>query len=313
MEATENKTPCRQKGPTFPLNKKIMPIDEYAKREGITKEIVANCGKLGIIPIRKYKGRLYVVDLPISPYEYASMAEEKANSAGTREVRPSKVQRSVTGPGLAAPTTRTGRPAAICDAAAPAPATYTMPSGHMNLPPAGQKPASKQASKSPVISVDDEFRLKVLSIQARSRRLWQITALVSLLCCFMLVVAGVWFSMGRRIQFERAQNADAMAVRVHNDFVEAKGQIAGLRGRLVDTVARFEGAQIELRNASKKMNALDGKLTAARRDLKLIQRHYSETVRQMDQRIEALTGKLNSSAAAPQTNQNSQTQRQPQQ
>ncbi len=60
----------RESRPTFKLKKSLLSIDEYAVREGLSRDIIEHCGKLGIVLIRKYKGKTFVVDLPLSPYSY---------------------------------------------------------------------------------------------------------------------------------------------------------------------------------------------------------------------------------------------------
>ena len=60
----------RESRPAFKLKKSLLSIDEYAAREGLSRDIIERCGKLGIVLIRKYKGKTFVVDLPLSPYSY---------------------------------------------------------------------------------------------------------------------------------------------------------------------------------------------------------------------------------------------------
>ena len=52
------------------LKRSLSPIDEYAARQGVSMGIVRECAKLGIVQIRRYKGKTFVVDVPLSPYHY---------------------------------------------------------------------------------------------------------------------------------------------------------------------------------------------------------------------------------------------------
>jgi uncharacterized membrane protein YciS (DUF1049 family) len=72
METTINEAISEETSPILQLKRALLPIDEYAAREGISKGIVEECGRLGIVQIRKYKGKTFVVDVPFSPYGYAS-------------------------------------------------------------------------------------------------------------------------------------------------------------------------------------------------------------------------------------------------
>jgi len=78
MESTPKQITSQETGATLQLERALLPIDEYAVREGVSRGIVDECGKLGIVQIRKYKGKSFVVDVPLSPYRYASEATEGA-------------------------------------------------------------------------------------------------------------------------------------------------------------------------------------------------------------------------------------------
>ena len=54
--------------PLLQLKRPLLPIDKYAVREGVTRQMVEEFGRLGVVQIRKYKGKTYVVDVPLSPY-----------------------------------------------------------------------------------------------------------------------------------------------------------------------------------------------------------------------------------------------------
>ena len=67
METIENEMILRETGPILQLKRPLLPIGQYAAREGVSIGILEQCGKLGIVQIRKHKGRTYVVDVPITP------------------------------------------------------------------------------------------------------------------------------------------------------------------------------------------------------------------------------------------------------
>jgi hypothetical protein len=78
METTSNQVTAEKSGPTLQLNRSLLPIDEYAAREGLSRGIVEECGKLGILQIRKYRGKAFVVDVPVSPYRCGGEVGEEA-------------------------------------------------------------------------------------------------------------------------------------------------------------------------------------------------------------------------------------------
>lgn len=72
MKTSTNETISQETEPTLQLKKSLLPIEEYAARKGLSIDIVEECARLGIIQIRKYKGRTFVVDVPHSQYTYDS-------------------------------------------------------------------------------------------------------------------------------------------------------------------------------------------------------------------------------------------------
>lgn len=57
-----------QEEPTFQFKKELISIDEYAEREGLSRDIIESCAKAGIVQVRKHRGKAFVVDVPLSPY-----------------------------------------------------------------------------------------------------------------------------------------------------------------------------------------------------------------------------------------------------
>jgi len=71
MKADTNEMVPEEGTSILQLERPLLPIDKYAAREGLTRAIVEECGRLGIVQLRKYKGKTYVVDVPLSPYHPA--------------------------------------------------------------------------------------------------------------------------------------------------------------------------------------------------------------------------------------------------
>jgi DNA repair exonuclease SbcCD ATPase subunit len=78
MTTDTNERACGQSSPRLQLRKSLVPINEYAAREGLSRELVEECGKLGIVQLRTYKGKTFVVNVPISPYLCLSEPTEEA-------------------------------------------------------------------------------------------------------------------------------------------------------------------------------------------------------------------------------------------
>jgi len=77
MQPAVKQKAASKSGPTFQLKKSLMPIDEFVAREAISRDTIEQCAKIGIVRIRKHRGKTFVVDAPAGPYAYApDQAEE---------------------------------------------------------------------------------------------------------------------------------------------------------------------------------------------------------------------------------------------
>ena len=57
-------TQQEQEGPILHLGKKLILIDEYSERTGLSKGLLEQYGRIGIVQIRRFKGESFVVDVP---------------------------------------------------------------------------------------------------------------------------------------------------------------------------------------------------------------------------------------------------------
>jgi len=72
MEAETDRIMTEEDGPSLQIKRSLLPIDEYAARQGLSIDLVEKCGDLGIVQIRKYRGKTFVVNSPVSPYPCAA-------------------------------------------------------------------------------------------------------------------------------------------------------------------------------------------------------------------------------------------------
>ncbi len=72
----------------------LVPLDEYAARQGISSDIIEQQGQLGVIQIRKFKGQKFVVDVPaeqLSEFETDDFAEAAGKTIKPRVTTASKL------------------------------------------------------------------------------------------------------------------------------------------------------------------------------------------------------------------------------
>jgi len=300
MEATGNETIMQQSWAALHIKKSLLPIDEYVRREGLSRSIVENRGKLGVVQIRKYKGKTYVVDVPVSPYLFESKtAKEKTQSLGSslQAERPAAPARKPTshGPGMS------GRSSGLSERAGKIKSARTVTAKPRSIIEKPKKaiPSTEanRPSESSEIALNDEFRLRALAAQAKSGRIWQVTSILSLVFVFAACLVSFWFYMDRRVQLERADSAYATVTTVHQNYLQAKRQVETLRSRIESSSADLERSRYELSKSQEQIKTLRNQLAAAGRDVRLLRRRYFETVRQLEQQIEKLNAGFNELAA----------------
>jgi methyl-accepting chemotaxis protein len=55
--------------PRLQLERPLVPIDEFAASEGVSRSAIEDWAKLGLVQIRKHKGKTFIVDVPPGPYD----------------------------------------------------------------------------------------------------------------------------------------------------------------------------------------------------------------------------------------------------
>ena len=68
------------------FKRNLVPLNEYAARQGISSDILEQQGQLGVIQIRKFKGQKFVVD--VSPEELSEFENENAAETTVKPVVP---------------------------------------------------------------------------------------------------------------------------------------------------------------------------------------------------------------------------------
>jgi 5-bromo-4-chloroindolyl phosphate hydrolysis protein len=93
-EMTGSDTAMHKAESSSHFKRNLVPLDEYAARQGISSEIVEQQGQLGVIQIRKFKGQKFVVDVSpeeLSEFENENIAETAGKPAVPRATASSKI------------------------------------------------------------------------------------------------------------------------------------------------------------------------------------------------------------------------------
>ena len=93
-EISGGDTAAQKTEPLSHFKRELVPLDEYAARQGISSDIVEQQGQLGVVQIRKFKGQKFVVDVPadqLSEFETDQAAENAVISVRPRSTTASKL------------------------------------------------------------------------------------------------------------------------------------------------------------------------------------------------------------------------------
>jgi septation ring formation regulator EzrA len=93
-ETAAGNTTAQRNESSSHFRRNLVPLDEYAARQGISSDIIEQQGQLGVIQIRKFKGQKYVVDVSaeqLSEFETDDFAEAAGKTIKPRVTTVSKL------------------------------------------------------------------------------------------------------------------------------------------------------------------------------------------------------------------------------
>jgi methyl-accepting chemotaxis protein len=315
MEATADKITLQETAPPLQLKRHLLPIDEYAAREGVSRGIIEECGKLGIIQIRRYKGETFVVDVPLS--QYASMSESTAESGrltdnAAQAQKISELVKEVIPESFDITNELTESVNEIrCSEEVSEPIqTPELQTLEMAAGPAELIDETVQADETPElvrVPQSNEFSLDAfMAAQARSKRIWKIAALSSIAVVFVVLFACFWLYLDRRVQLDKLEEAYARVQQSIDESTQAnqrteifqdklantRTQIGRLKSELDSSRAEAGRLKGELNNARTQVESVLDELTEAEQNFNAIQRHNAESLQQLKGQIRKLSDQL---------------------
>ncbi len=85
-ESTTNDSAAQKTDQTSHFKRTLVPLDEYAARQGISSDTVEKQGQLGVIQVRKFKGQKFVVDVPLE--QFAELEDEEELAIERKALKP---------------------------------------------------------------------------------------------------------------------------------------------------------------------------------------------------------------------------------
>ena len=311
MRTDINRITPEETGPILQLKRPLLPIDEYAARQGISTDIVEEYGKLGIVQIRKYKGKMFVVDVPLSRYLYTTETPETTDQSTqltSENMQPEDIPEpmQVLSPEVlkivneltAAADDEITKTKSLSESMRP-PDSQAFEITDEQLKPVDETVEVKEKAKSTQITQEDGTQVSLLIAQAKSKRTWQIAALLSIAFFFATLVANLWLYTDRKIQLEKLNQANANIQTAYNNSRRATQQIETLQNELSSSKTQIGRVQNELDSYKAQVKTLRNELTQARQNLRDIQKRNAEAVERLNRQIQKLS-------AQPHNNYNNQ-------
>ena len=253
MEAAAGKMTSQEPQPTLQLKRPLLPIDEYAAREGISTEVVEEYARQGIVQLRKYKGKTFVVDVPSNPYlcesETAVEPPQPLDETNHTADAPDTIQT----PDLQAPEITNG--------------TSEFDDEPMRI---------EKRTKAIKHTRDDKAHLALLTAQAKSKRTWQIATVFSLGCLCVALAANLWFYMNHKAQLEKLNGAYASIQQLASDSAQTNQQLKAVQSGLDGSRAQLKRLQNELNNSRAQVKLIQSELDDSRAELKTVQDEFAQ-------------------------------------
>jgi hypothetical protein len=316
MKTELNETIQDDSKPILQLNRQLLPIDKYAAREGVSRGIVEECGRLGILQIRKYKGQTYIVDVPLSPYLNAcedfpflqenkktAIADTVANnqSACGQTTAVKKIAELVQSIESNAPADLgSGVKEKIVNGA-----SWIVDSGTSHEPRITNHESRTTVARDQGSGFGDQIgegqRQPKCDIRYTSaKRIRQAAArIVIIVCIFAALLAGLWFYLNQSINRSRLDRASANIKTIYNDSVQTSQQLAAFQNKLVEATAELELAKKDL-NSNKdeiqtiraEVKNLQNELIQIRQGLQSIDYRNTAALGQLQEQLRQITEQI---------------------
>lgn len=253
-----SQTPQReQEGPILHLGKKLVPIDEYSKRTGLSAGLLEQYGRIGIVQLRRFKGETFVVDVP-SRMRFSD-AETKAVKelidAHNRACQTKKLTKLVAKITSSPKEIKEVLPEQVPD---------------LKLFETGAQ-AYRPVEK---ISIVKRFGLDSLLAKIQTSQLTQVAAVFAVTFILVSIYASFWVLIAGEIQAGR--------------FARARSTIQEMITESERAEQKIENVQNQLDNSLLQAGILNAEITVAVSELEAIRRQDEAAIEKLDKRFSQL-------------------------
>ena len=287
MKTISNEVRSNAAAQAVQLRKQLLPIDRYMAREGVSQSVVEEYRQLGIVQIRKHKGRTYVIDIPLEPYPTENehpqpTAQQFARTTSLRQT--SEAIERITAPVASTwKKSRDSKPIAerirrlfliqvraITDNAQHAKRVF-LSRLQLSVKPFVIAAGRAKAAGSTLRTI---VKMRLLARpQTRNApdthvehapaaaRFWPILAGSASTLLVVAMLANLWLFIDRQARLQRLHNAYATIGIRHNAYVKARLQSDTLRAEQDDFAAEIDLLRNELDNSQQQITNLQARLS----------------------------------------------------
>jgi hypothetical protein len=231
MQKTEQMTDSQLLGPTLKLKKALLPIEEYAARERLSADVIEKCGKLGILQIRRFKGKTFVVETPYPPFNDID------------EIDPEPIR----------------------------PADETKQAHKVSEPTAGATDEKADAVDQALEKNDTSELLKLfqdkelpfedmLASQIKAKRIYQKIAIASVVFALVVLFTSLWFYADRKMRLTDSPVSYAGLQPTINNSEITASQVEALQAQLQSSGTQIENLKSQLEDSRAQIGILENQL-----------------------------------------------------
>ena len=311
MEETVNDNVLQDEGTTLLLNRPLVPIDEYADRESVSTGLIEECGRLGVIQLRRYKGKTFVVDVPLA-YPYASQTAAEQGQPGDKTVLLQKaselVKKHIPPEPPAEKTQKTSHSKQN---------TFQQHTKRLldvgNKPPAAdeetadiQEPSddlfdiqnaepfeigedilelideSEPAKETPRLAAIPHPTAAVAAVPGVNERFWRMAAVIFFAALLVATFTSFWFYADRQAQIDKVEQAYKSTNRVFSAFAESSQQAKQMQKDIDNAREEKERLQSMLEQSREEVDRMQDGLNNSKAEVKAVRSELSEARRNLE-------------------------------
>lgn len=197
METSTKQLNLKTNKTSLYTHRPLLSIDKFAAHHGISKNIIEECAKLGLIKTRKYRGRIFILDIPTNPYQDTfKNSNKQLRQEALQAVKIAELAKKIPADDPKTNTIQTKRPSVKTE------------------------PVDKIKEKN-AFTKTDAFLLGLSARQSKAKIKWQLTALSAVILFAATIFVNIWLYTDRNIKIDTIANYDLSYRKMYEDAAQA--------------------------------------------------------------------------------------------